>query len=158
MAGNPVKTPAAFRRFAEGVPEDIRAQIPQAELDCRAKHCAELAIAADSAPPEHSRYLTGQIKRIQSAMAYQEYCERRAILDRHSRKPHINPDVRSAHSAALRELEDANQYPPCLDACLDAARSAGANSGTMAKSREEMLQIHRDALHLAADIAAALSR
>jgi hypothetical protein len=155
VSSNPARTPAAFRKYAEGVPAAVREKISQAELDCRARHCGELAVSASSAPPEHYRFLMAQVKRIQTAMPYREFSARREVLKRNSLKPGSSREVRDAHSAAMAELDNANQYPPCMDSCLDAARPG---DGAVTKSREEMLQIHRDALHLAADIAEALIR
>jgi hypothetical protein len=149
VPSNPARTPAAFRKYAEGVPAAVREKISQAELDCRARHCGELAVSAASAPPEHYRFLMAQIKRIQRAIPFGEYSARREMLKRNSLKPGSSREVRDAHSAAMAELDSVNQYPPCLDACLDAARP-------VAKGRSELAQLHNDALRLAAEILADL--
>ncbi len=112
----------ANRRYADAVPENLRATLSGAELAAR---CAELErldrhASASGVESEVSRALAGQAKRIAKAMPICAYIERRRELG-HQINGAGSHEVRTAYHALFRKLGEDNKYAGGLEAAVDAA-------------------------------------
>jgi len=120
---------AEHRRFAQAVPDDIRAKLSATELQLRAAHMFDLHQAAETAQASHARYLGAHARKVGHSVPIVHYIEEKARLSRLAasagRQIHWAEDgpwsLAGSYEAARRELADEHAYPDGLEAAVDAA-------------------------------------
>lgn len=114
--------PIAHRKYAEAVPESLRATLSGAELAAR---CAELErldrhAAVSGVEVEVTRALASQAKRVATALPICQFIERKREIG-HRINGSGSFEVRGAYHALNRQLVEQNKYASGLESACDQA-------------------------------------
>jgi hypothetical protein len=118
---------ADLRRFADMIPADILARLSRVELRARCEYAAEQYKTADTAQPEHARYLVAHARKALRAMPVLEFISEQRRLKEH-RGGAGDYMRQSICFHRIREHKEANVYPPGLVAAVDDALLGKASS------------------------------